>query len=221
MGVDNFSAGVPWLKSLSKTFKKRALKDDAFNFLFEPPAPNEWMAIDCETTGLDVRRDEIISIAAIPIVGQQLLTSKRLELLIKPSQTVSTDSVKVHRLRQCDLVQGLDANTAIETFLRFVGSRPLVGYYTEFDVAMLNKLVQPLLGIKLPNDQIDVCNLYYDFKFKQLPPYQQYANADIDLRFTSLMKDLQLPTRDGHDAFNDAQMAALAFVKLKELMTAK
>ena len=40
---------------------------------------------------------------------------------------------------------------------------------------------------------------------------------DIDLRFATLMADLALPTREAHDALNDAVMAALAFVKLRQL----
>ena len=32
-----------------------------------------------------------------------------------------------------------------------------------------------------------------------------------------MMKNLQLPLRDAHDAVNDAVMAALAFIKLRQL----
>jgi DNA polymerase-3 subunit epsilon len=35
------------------------------------------------------------------------------------------------------------------------------------------------------------------------------------------MKDLNLPVRDAHDALNDAVMAALAFVKLRNLRPAR
>ena len=38
-----------------------------------------------------------------------------------------------------------------------------------------------------------------------------------DLRFATLMADLDLPQREAHDALNDAVMAALAFVKLRGL----
>lgn len=45
----------------------------------------------------------------------------------------------------------------------------------------------------------------------------QQDNADIDLRFSTLMDDLGLPRREAHDALNDAVMAALAFIKLRQL----
>jgi DNA polymerase-3 subunit epsilon len=50
-----------------------------------------------------------------------------------------------------------------------------------------------------------------------LPTYQQQGNVNIDLRFATMMSDLKLPVREAHDALNDAVMAALAFIKLRQL----
>jgi len=194
------------------------LKDPAFAPLFEPPPPHEWVSLDCETTGLNVRQDEIVSIGAVRIVGNRLMTSERLELLVRPQRGVSPESVRIHRLRERDVAAGLSPEDAARRLLHFIGSRPLVGYYLEFDVAMLNRLVRPLLGQGLPQPQIEVSALYYDHKFRQLMPYQQHDNADIDLRFATLMADLDLPLRDAHDALNDAVMAGLAFIKLRALL---
>ena len=145
------------------------------------------------------------------------MTSERLELLVRPERGVSAESVRIHRLRERDLAQGLPVQEAIKRLLRFIGSRPLVGYFLEFDVAMLNRAIWPLLGQGLPQPKIEVSALYYDYKFRQLPPYQQQANADIDLRFATLMRELGLPQREAHDALIDAVMAALAFIKLRQL----
>lgn len=206
-----------WLASAKRHWRLRRLADPAYAFLLDEPPANEWVSLDCETTGLDVRRDEIISIGAVRIVGDRLLTSERLELLVRPQRGVSPQSVRIHRLRQQDVAQGLTPQEAAQKLLHFIGSRPLVGYYLEFDVAMLNRLVRPVLGIALPQEKIEVSALYYDYKFQQLPPYRQYDNADIDLKFDTLMRELGLPQRDAHDALNDAVMAALAFIKLRRL----
>lgn len=205
------------LARLRRAWLLRQLADPAFAFLLDPPPPQEWVAIDCETTGLNRRADEIIAIGAVRIVGQRILTSERLELLVRPDKGVSADSVRIHRLRERDVAQGLLLPDAMRQLLHFIGSRPLVGYYLEFDVAMLNRALRPLLGIGLPQPGIEVSALYYEHKFRQLPPYQQQANADIDLRFATLMDDLGLPRREAHDALNDAVMAALAFIKLRQL----
>ena len=200
-----------------RRWQQRQLQGAEWRFLFEPPPAGEWVALDCETTGLNTRTDEIISVGAVRIRGQRILTSERLELLIRPEGEVSAESIRVHRLRQQDVAGGLPAPEAMHRLLHFIGARPLVGYYLEFDVAMLNRAVKPLIGIRLPQPKIEVSKLYYDYKFRQLPPYQQHDQADIDLRFATIMAELGLPTRDAHDALNDAVMAALAFVRLRDL----
>lgn len=202
---------------MRRTWQRYHLARPEFAFLLEPPPPNEWVAIDCETTGLNRRTDEIIAVGAVRIVGQRILTSQRLELLVRPDKEVPADSVRIHRLRSRDVAQGLPLDEAMRQLLHFIGSRPLVGYYLEFDVAMLNRAVWPLLGMGLPQQRLEVSAMYYEYKFKQLPPYQQFDNAHIDLRFATLMDDLALPQREAHDALNDAVMAALAFIKLRVL----
>ncbi|WP_428164017.1 3'-5' exonuclease [Diaphorobacter sp.] len=204
-----------WLAQLRRQWLLYHLADPAYAFLFDPPPPGEWVALDCETTGLNVRSDEIIAIGAVRIVGNRILTSERLELLVRPGKGVPADSVRIHRLRDRDVARGLPLPEAMRQLLHFIGSRPLVGYYLEFDVAMLNRVIWPMLGMGLPQPKIEVSALYYEHKFRQLPPYQQQGNADIDLRFATLMDDLGLPRRDAHDALNDAVMAALAFIKLR------
>lgn len=193
------------------------LADTEFRFMFDQPPEQEWVALDCETTGLNVRTDEIISIGAVRIVGNRIMTSERLELLVRPERGISAESVRIHRLRERDVAEGLPIDEAMKQLMHFIGSRPLVGYFLEFDVAMLNRAIWPLLGLGLPQPKIEISRLYYDYKFKQLPAYQQQDNADIDLRFVTLMNDLGLPQRDAHDALNDAIMAALAFIKLRQL----
>jgi DNA polymerase-3 subunit epsilon len=205
-----------WL-ALKREWLLYHLGDPEFRFMFDAPPPNEWVALDCETSGLNVRTDEIISIGAVRIVGNRIMTSERLELLVRPERGVSADSVRIHRLRERDLANGLPVDVAVKQLMRFIGSRPLVGYYLEFDLAMLHRAIWPILGMGLPQPKIEVSALYYDYKFRQLPPYQQQANADIDLRFATLMTDLGLPLREAHDALNDAVMAALAFIKLRQL----
>jgi DNA polymerase-3 subunit epsilon len=203
--------------AFKRSRQQRRLQGTEWSFLLDPPPAREWVALDCETTGLNTRSDDIISIGAVRIRERRILTSERLELLIKPEKRVSPESIRVHRLRQQDVEAGLPAPEAMRQLLRFIGSRPLVGYYLEFDAAMINRAVRPLLGMGLPQPRIEVSQLYYDYKFRQLPLYQQHDQADIDLRFATIMADLGLPTREAHDALNDAVMAALAFIRLRDL----
>jgi len=206
-----------WWRTLKREWLLYHLGDPAFRFMFDEPPANEWVSLDCETTGLNTRTDEIISIGAVRIVGNRIMTSERLELLVRPERGISSESVRIHRLRESDVAQGLPIEDAMKQLLHFIGSKPLVGYYLQFDVAMINRALFPLLGQGLPQVKIEVSALYYDYKFRQLPAYRQQDNADIDLRFATLMNELNLPLREAHDALNDAVMAALAFIKLRQL----
>ncbi len=95
--------------------------------------------------------------------------------------------------------------------LRFIGGRPLVGYYIDFDLAMLNKHVAELIGIELPNPTVEVSGIYYDLKYGDAPPGTQ-----IDLKFASMLTDMKLPLFNQHDAFSDALMTAMIYVGLKD-----
>ncbi len=205
-----------WLDRLRRGWLLYHLADPRFAFMYDPPPAGEWVALDCETTGLDVRRDQIIAIGAVRIAGNRLLTSQRLELLVRPERALKAESVRVHRLREQDVALGMDPAQAMRQLLDFIGSRPLVGYYLEFDVAMINREIWPLLGVHLPQQKIEVSAMYYDYKNRQLPVHQR--GGGIDLRMATMMNDLSLPLRDAHDALNDAVMAGLAFMKLRRLL---
>jgi DNA polymerase III subunit epsilon len=206
-----------WWGALKREWLIYHLGLPEFRFMFDAPPLNEWVSLDCETTGLNVGKDEIISIGAVRIVGNRIMTSERLELLVRPEHGVSAESVKIHRLRARDVENGLPIEEAMKQLMRFIGSRPLVGYYLEFDMAMINKALFPMLGQGLPQPKIEVSGLYYDHKYRQQPAHTRQDAPQIDLRFDTLMRDLGLPVREAHDALNDAVMAALAFIKLRQL----
>jgi len=212
---------APWratkrgLNALRRRWMLYHLADAHLSFMYDAPPAEEWVAIDCETTGLDVRKDEIVSIGAVRIVGNRLLTSQRLELLVRPERSLDVASMRVHRLLERDVAQGLQPQQAMRLLLDFIGSRPLVGYYLEFDVAMLNRVIWPMLGVRLPQRKIEVSGMYYDVKLRQMPAHER--GNTIDLRFATIMDDLALPSRAAHDALNDAVMAGLAFIKLRRL----
>ncbi len=198
-----------WIK---RPFQLAMLKEPAFRFLFEPGPSDETVSIDCETTGLNTRKDDIVTIAAIKIRGARILTSERFEATLRPEARMRPDAIKIHRLREADVENGRAMRHIIPDFLRFIGGRPLVGYYLDFDVAMLNRHVRRFLGVDLPNQRIETSALYYERKYGDAPPGTQ-----VDLHFASLLNDLKVPMLDQHDAYSDALMTAMAYVALRDL----
>lgn len=198
-----------WLK---RPFQLAMLNEPAYRFLFEPGPPDEAVAIDCETTGLNPRKDDIVAIAAIKIRGSRILTSRRFEATLRPEAKMKPDAIKIHRLREADVAAGRSIRQVLPDLLHFIGGRPLVGYYLDFDLAMLNKHVRRFLGVDLPNARIETSALYYERKFGDAPPGTQ-----VDLSFASLLDDLKLPRLDQHDAYSDALMIAMIYLMLRDL----
>jgi DNA polymerase-3 subunit epsilon len=189
--------------------QKRKLKDKSFEFLFDNKNNDEAVVFDTETTGLNPKKDEILSIGAIKIKENKILMNKKFHIFIKPSEDINIQSIKIHQIRNIDIQNAYDIQKGVESFLHFIGSRPLIGYHLQFDVAMVNKYIKPLLGITLPNKQIEVAKLYRKKRA------HNSLEGFIDLSFDSIMKDLNLPIFGKHDAINDAIMTAMIYIKLK------
>jgi DNA polymerase-3 subunit epsilon len=194
---------------IKQYFNQKNLKDSNYNYLFEPYVGDEYVCFDCETTGLNPKNAEIISIGAIIIKSNKIIHSKKFERFAKTIKPLSHESIKIHHIRECDIENALDIDDVIDEFLEFIGNRPLVGYFLEFDCAMIDRYVKPKLGITLPNKKIEVSSLYYDKMIKN------YPQGNIDLRFDIIMDKLSLPRLGKHDAINDVIMTSMIFLKLK------
>ena len=176
--------------------------------MFEEDESGEYVVFDTETTGLNPKEDEILSIGAVKIKDNKILTSQTFEVFIKNSCEISSKSIEIHQIRPCDLVDAKTTDMAIVEFLNFIGSRPLIGYYLEFDVAMINKYIKPMLGINLPNKMIEVSEIYFDKTIALIP------QGNIDLRFDTILQNTEVPNMGVHNAVNDAIMTAMIYLKL-------
>ncbi|KAB7883003.1 3'-5' exonuclease [Poseidonibacter ostreae] len=200
---------------LFKNWNRKKLKDKRFDFLFDEPLPNEYVCLDCETTGLSPRKDEILSIGAVHIKDNKIIMRETFNIFVKPSKNISAESIKIHQIRPIDLENAVSPKVAIFKILDFIGSRPIVGYYIKFDIAMLSKYTKKYIGVKLPNDSIEVSSMFFKSK-KKTSEYEF-----IDLKFDTIMKELDIPTLGKHDALNDAIMTSMMFLKLKDVTPAK
>src|SRR5215468_12144560 len=90
---------------IKRLFHQTSISDQSYRFMFKPGPANEVVAIDCETTGLNVRTDDIITIAAIKIRGNRILTSERFEAVVRPEAGMQPEAIKIHRLRRSDVEQ--------------------------------------------------------------------------------------------------------------------
>lgn len=184
------------------------LKDKEFDFLFEENNSDEYIVFDTETTGLNPKVNDIISIGAVKIKGNKIITSETFEVFIQTKSEINAKSIEIHQIRNCDLDDAKEEEVAIKEFLHFIGSRPLIGYYLEFDIKMINKYIKPMLGVTLPNKAIEVSEIYFDKTIELIP------QGNIDLRFDTILKKCNVPNMGAHNAVNDAIMTAMIYLKL-------
>lgn len=197
-----------FISKLRANANRKKLKDKNFEFLFEEDKSGEYVVLDTETTGLNVKEDEILSIGAVKIKENKILSSQTFEVFLQNSKEISSESIKIHKIRPVDLKNAKTTKEGIEEFLHFVGSRPLVGYYLEFDVSMINRYTKEMLGITLPNKMIEVSEIYFDKTISLIP------QGNIDLRFDTILKNCAVPNMGVHNAVNDAIMTAMIYLSL-------
>lgn len=181
-----------------------------FADLFLPYEGDEVMAIDCETTGLDSRNAELVSIAAVPVRQGRVVSSQALDIQLEAPASLEASSIRIHRLRPVDLEGGETVVAALEQLLDFIGNRPLVGWCVDFDVAMINRYLRPLLGFDLPNTTVELSSLYQK-KMRHWKP-----ELEPDLHFDAMAEALQVPIMGRHTARGDAITAALMYLQLQK-----
>jgi DNA polymerase-3 subunit epsilon len=197
------------LRSIRVALDRRRHRDSRWNDLFEPYQGDEVVSLDCETSGLDPRRDAIISVGAVRIDGCRIGTSEALDLTLAPPERLDPESVKVHKLRRQDLHGGLPVDEAMAQVLEFVGNRPLLGYNVAFDIAIIDRHIQPLFGFRLPNRTIELADVY--LRRWNRPD----SGLEADLRLETIARNLGLPVPRGrHTALKDAVFTAALYVRM-------
>ena len=189
---------------------KHGRRKDRWRNLFAPYRGDELVALDIETTSMDVKQAEILSIAAVIIKANRVKTSHKLALTIQAPANLPAESVKVHLLRRIDLADGVPLEEALEKLLMFIGNRPIVGYYIAYDLAVLDKVMRPLFGFGLPSRSDDVASL-----FRRRLAARAMHDCEMKLGFDAIAEQLQIPLIGRHTALGDAITTALMYVQMK------
>jgi DNA polymerase-3 subunit epsilon len=199
------------MKLLRRLLDARRARATPHAALFERWRGDGCMSIDLETTGLDTRRDEVLSLAAVPVDGSVVRLSQALSLTVRGATDFRIEAMRHHRLRPQDVEGGTAPEEAIDTFLRHLGNRPILGYAVAFDIAVLDRLIEARHGFRLPNRVIELRDVYRDAWRLAHPEH-----AEPDLRYESVMRAADVPVLGRHTALGDAVTTALAWVRFTQ-----
>jgi len=173
-----------------------------------------FVVCDTELTGLNRRRDEIISIGAVRIVNLQIELSQSFHCYIKPKNIDPNAATFVHRITPEQLLDAPPLEEVLPVFLDFCGDALLVGHFISIDMYFLNKAARRILGGMMSNPSIDTMRLAKGYKEAQCIDHfggcDQSASYNLDL----LSEEFNLPRFKPHDALEDALQTAYLFLFL-------
>ena len=169
----------------------------------------ELVSLDLETTSLDPKSAEILSIAAVPVRGRQVILSERFERMVRTNAAIDREAVKYHRLLPADVEHGIPATQAALEFVEWLGERPLLGYCIGFDCMMLERAAQWAGGGMLDGRRFDIREIYRRRMLQRNPDDNPSQALD------DILAALDVPTVGRHTAVGDSTAVAVAFLELK------
>jgi DNA polymerase-3 subunit epsilon len=171
-------------------------------------------ALDLETTGLDIKGDEIISIAIIPMTGFQIHFGRSFYSLIKPIKFYDR-SIKIHGICPGDLKQAPTFVELCERILGMLMDRIIVGFNVIFDIAFLKEHFKKIVT---HHRKLDF--KYVDIKEIEVWILQRTGRtATYSLNFLDLIENYQIERGSMHNALSDAYIAARIFQKQLNILS--
>ncbi|MDF9845114.1 MULTISPECIES: 3'-5' exonuclease [unclassified Paenibacillus] len=118
---------------------------------------NDITVFDFETTGLNPENERIIEMAAIRVVGGQLVTG--FHTLVNPGRKLDPKITEITGITEEMLVDAMDENLAIRILRNIMGSSLLVAHNAAFDLQFLHWAMQRLAGKTFENPFIDTMTI--------------------------------------------------------------
>ncbi len=179
-----------------------------------PISHYEFVVIDTELTGLNPRRDEIVSIGAVKIKEMRIKLGETFHTYVKPKGELPKDSTLIHRITPQALESAPKIEEIFEELTIFLNKCLIVGHYIGLDMGFINRAAKEILGGKLHNPCIDTLRLAQVYQEKLWENYYDQFNYSISYSLNDLARHHNLPEFPAHDALQDAIQAAYLFLFL-------
>lgn len=143
----------------------------------------QFICIDCETTGLDPKQDRIIEVAAMRFSLTD--TYDTFESLVDPECLIPETSIAIHKI-SADMVVGKPTIASIlPSLLQMVGNSTIVGHGVGFDIEVISaaadRLGIPCTLRKNPFlDTLRLARLYGDSPTNSLDQLRRHFNIPLE-----------------------------------------
>ncbi len=189
---------------------------------FSTPLPNlnaslkdlEFVALDFETTGLDLSEDKILSIGFVPLTVQGIDIGQTGEILVNHGEFVKAASAEVNQLTPQRLAKGESCVDAMDKFFHAAAGKVILAHSANIERAFIERhMRQNYQSETFPAYFLDTLQLEKRFS------YQGRTGAHSSFQLDDLRSFYGLPSYHSHSAASDALACAELFtVQFKKLL---
>ena len=207
----------PWLTPY-EIQRKRMLKKapvGAMKDFLSVPFPSPYcsiydakiVAVDFETTGLNAKIDQVLSIGYVEINHAQIELASSSHKIIKTEGDLEAENVVIHQITDDAKAQGAELGEVVENLLRVLAGKVLLVHFSQVEKQFLTRACLELYGLAPVLPIIDT--LAIDKKrFDQTG----VSYAPSKLRLSELRDYHHLPSHHAHNALSDAIATAELFL---------
>ena len=195
---------LPECIKLQATLKKRLNLKAAIE-------ETDFVVFDTELTGLDFKRDSIVSIGALRMKGGTIQPTGSFYRLVKPETELKRRSVVVHEITPTELQEAASLDEVLEEFIEFIGDAVLVGHFVHIDVNFVSRALKSHFGVTLQNRAVDTGSLLEWLCDNDSRFVRHYRGITAKKDLFSIAKKYGVPAEKAHNAFYDAYVTAQLF----------
>lgn len=167
----------------------------------------EFLAIDLETTGLDPRTDEILSVGFVPIRAGAVRLGEARHLLVRPTRAIPEQTAVIHGLTDDRMTTAPPLKEVLPAVLAALTGRVPVAHYAPIERRFLSAACKSLYGQPLTMPYVDTLTL----EQRTLERRQASVTKGM-LRLHAARERYGLPRYKAHNAMMDAIAAGELFL---------
>ncbi|WP_372874454.1 3'-5' exonuclease [Pseudomonas sp.] len=169
------------------------------------------LALDVETTGLDSRRDSIVSLGLVPFNLRRIHCRDANYWVVKPMGELSSQSVTFHHITHSDVQSAPSLDAVLEHLLTAMAGKIMVVHYRPIERGFLDQAMRHLLGEGLQFPVIDTMQLEARLHPRKRRPgwlRQLLDQQTVSIRLADSRLRYGLPLYQAHHALTDALATA-------------
>jgi DNA polymerase-3 subunit epsilon len=167
----------------------------------------EYVSIDLETTGLDPRKDHILSIGYVILRGVSIDLSTARHILVRTSRDIPESSAVIHQITDEQAATGQDITHVMPQLLKAMQGRVMIAHHARIEAGFLSTACEGLYNCKLLIPTVDTQTVAL-----RLFQRRNITVAPKELRLHGLRERYNLPRYPAHNALSDAVSAAEVFL---------